>query len=70
MRVKFIIAHIREKCNYIISYIKTWISKNKSIESIYGNWEESYEDLPRWLMVMEKDLLERIIDFKTDHQQK
>ena len=41
-------------------------SKNKAIESIYGNWEESYKGLPQWLMVMEKDLSGTIIDFQTD----
>ena len=35
--VKVIIAHIREKFNYTISYRKAWRAKNKAIESIYGN---------------------------------
>ncbi|KEH36687.1 hypothetical protein MTR_2g018850 [Medicago truncatula] len=64
--VKVIIAHIREKFNYTISYRKAWRAKNKAIESIYGNWEDSYKELPQWLMVMEKDLSGTIIDFQTD----
>jgi len=44
--VKVIIAHIREKFNYTISYRKAWRAKNKEIESIYGNWEESCKELP------------------------
>jgi len=64
--VKVIIAHIREKFNYTVSYRKTWRARNKVIESIYGNWEESYEELPQWLMVMEKDLSGTVIDFQTD----
>ncbi|XP_024628916.1 uncharacterized protein [Medicago truncatula] len=64
--VKVIIAHIREKFNYTVSYRKAWRARNKAIESIYGNWEESYEELPQWLMVMEKDLPGTIIDFQSD----
>ncbi|XP_024632960.2 uncharacterized protein [Medicago truncatula] len=63
--VKVIIAHIREKFNYTVSYRKAWRARNKAIESIYGNWEESYQELPQWLMVMEKDLPGTIIDFQT-----
>jgi len=32
-----IIAHIREKFNYTISYREAWMAKNATIESVYGN---------------------------------
>ncbi|XP_050909859.1 uncharacterized protein LOC127123699 [Lathyrus oleraceus] len=46
LKVKVIIAHVAEKYRYIISYKKAWIAKCKAIESLYGNWETSYSDLP------------------------
>ncbi|CAK8543700.1 unnamed protein product [Lathyrus sativus] len=46
LKVKVIIAHILEKYGYIISYRKAWIAKCKAVESLYGNWETSYNDLP------------------------
>ncbi|XP_050918710.1 uncharacterized protein LOC127136159 [Lathyrus oleraceus] len=46
LKVKHIITHIRETFNYTIFYKKAWISKNKVIATIYGNWETSYNDLP------------------------
>jgi hypothetical protein len=46
LKVKVIIAHVVEKYRYIISYKKAWIAKCKAIESLYGNWETSYNDLP------------------------
>ncbi|XP_050875931.1 uncharacterized protein LOC127079592 [Lathyrus oleraceus] len=51
LKVKVIIAHIAEKYRYIISYRKAWIAKCKTIESLYGNWETSYNDLPQWILV-------------------
>nr|XP_012568213.1 uncharacterized protein LOC105851575 [Cicer arietinum] len=56
IKVKVIIAHIRERYNYTITYRKVWMSKNKAIEMIYGNWEKSYNDIPRWLLTMQKFL--------------
>ncbi|CAK8564629.1 unnamed protein product [Lathyrus sativus] len=52
LKVKVIIAHILEKYGYIISYRKAWIAKCKAVESLYGNWETSYNDLPQWILVM------------------
>ncbi|XP_058775069.1 uncharacterized protein LOC131649320 [Vicia villosa] len=28
---------------------KSWLAKTKAIEQVYGNWEESYKELPRYL---------------------
>ncbi|XP_050889964.1 uncharacterized protein LOC127095297 [Lathyrus oleraceus] len=50
-KVKIIIAHVAEKYRYIISYKKAWIAKCKAIESLYENWETSYNDLPQWILV-------------------
>ncbi|XP_050875427.1 uncharacterized protein LOC127079059 [Lathyrus oleraceus] len=49
--VKVIITHVAEKYRYIISYKKAWIAKCKAIESLYGNWETSYNDLSQWILV-------------------
>ncbi|CAK8532950.1 unnamed protein product [Lathyrus sativus] len=63
--LKVIIAHILEKYRYIISYRKTWIAKCKATESLYGNWETSYNDLPQWIPVMKTYLPRTIIDLQT-----
>ncbi|XP_050897911.1 uncharacterized protein LOC127104800 [Lathyrus oleraceus] len=65
LKVKHIIAHIRETFNYTISYKKAWISKNKAIAAIYGNWETSYNNLPQWLLVMKTFLPGTIIELET-----
>lgn len=65
IKVKSIIAHIREKFNYTTSYRKAWIAKNKAIEDVYGNWEQSYNELPQWLMAMKQYLPETVIILDT-----
>ncbi|XP_050885294.1 uncharacterized protein LOC127088901 [Lathyrus oleraceus] len=51
LKVKVIIAHVAKKYRYIISCKKAWIAKCKVIESLYENWETSYNDLPQWILV-------------------
>ena len=65
LKVKVIIAHVAEKYRYIIMYKKAWIAKCKAIESLYGNWETSYNDLPQWILVMKTYLPGTIIELQT-----
>ncbi|XP_016199983.1 uncharacterized protein LOC107640990 [Arachis ipaensis] len=32
------------------SYRKVWMAKQKATAQIYGDWEESYAELPRWIL--------------------
>jgi len=50
---------------YTITYRKAWMAKNKAPESIYENWEKSFEKLPQWLMVMKNSNPGTIADLKT-----
>ncbi|XP_050890767.1 uncharacterized protein LOC127096212 [Lathyrus oleraceus] len=65
LKVKVIIAHVAEKYMYIISYKKACIAKCKAIESLYGNWETSYNDLPQWILVMKTYLPGTIIELQS-----
>lgn len=37
---------------YFVSYKKAWIAKQKALEIEFGDQEESYNNLPRWLQVV------------------
>ncbi|XP_057746404.1 uncharacterized protein LOC130965659 [Arachis stenosperma] len=39
--------------DYKVSYIKVWLAKQRVIARTYGNWEESYNELSRWLFAMQ-----------------
>jgi hypothetical protein len=49
-----VVAHIRDKYNCTISYKKAWNAKNKAMEANYGNWVQSFNNLPQFLMVLDK----------------
>ncbi|XP_025664715.1 uncharacterized protein [Arachis hypogaea] len=38
---------------YKTFYRKVWLTKQRVIARIYGDWEESYNELPRWLFAMQ-----------------
>ncbi|RYR50018.1 hypothetical protein Ahy_A07g036569 [Arachis hypogaea] len=38
---------------YKTSYRKFWLVKQRVFARIYGDWEESYNELPRWLFAMQ-----------------
>ncbi|GKE15796.1 DNA-binding WRKY transcription factor [Tanacetum coccineum] len=45
--------------------MKVWVGKLKSIEHIYGNWEESYNALPKFLAALQKFNPETIVEWNT-----
>ncbi|XP_057745630.1 uncharacterized protein LOC130963543 [Arachis stenosperma] len=32
------------------TYRRVWLAKQKAVALIYGNWDESYNELPRWVL--------------------
>ncbi|XP_006574001.1 uncharacterized protein LOC114406386 [Glycine soja] len=47
--IKMLIVEIKMIMNYTPSYKKTWLVKQRVLEMIHGNWEESYVKLPKLL---------------------
>ncbi|XP_058776761.1 uncharacterized protein LOC131651108 [Vicia villosa] len=53
VKVKTIISHIVATYNYTPSYRKAWLAKTKAIVLVYGNWEDSYKQLSRFLSALQ-----------------
>ncbi|XP_057718018.1 uncharacterized protein LOC130932656 [Arachis stenosperma] len=47
------------------SYRKVWMAKQKAVAQIYGDWEESYAELPRWMLGIQATLPGTITVLKT-----
>ncbi|KAL6543821.1 hypothetical protein OROGR_010318 [Orobanche gracilis] len=63
--VSVLIAHIRERYTYTTTYKKAWLAKQKAVERIYGNWEESYKEFPKWALAFQHYLPGTVCDFET-----
>ncbi|XP_025672316.1 uncharacterized protein [Arachis hypogaea] len=47
------------------SYRKVWMAKQKAVAQIYGDWEESYAELPRWMLGVQATMPGTITVLKT-----
>ncbi|XP_025627980.1 uncharacterized protein [Arachis hypogaea] len=47
------------------SYRKVWMAKQKAVAQIYGDWEESYAELPRWMLGVQSTMVGTITVLKT-----
>ncbi|XP_025674498.1 uncharacterized protein [Arachis hypogaea] len=47
------------------SYRKVWMEKQKAVAQIYGDWEESYAELPRWMLGVQATRDETVAVLKT-----
>ena len=63
--IKTLIAEIKMFMNYTPSYKKTWLAKQKSLEMIHGNQEESYANLPKLLEALQSYVLGTVVTAQT-----
>ena len=54
IKVKVIIKAVETRFGFKPTYRKARLAKKKAIENVFGNWEESYKELPRWLNALMK----------------
>jgi hypothetical protein len=52
IKVKVIRATVQRSFGKFCTYRKAWMAKQKAIEMVYGNWYESYAELPSWCRVL------------------
>ncbi|RYR16367.1 hypothetical protein Ahy_B04g073370 [Arachis hypogaea] len=65
IKVRSVIADVQSKFNYMISYRKAWLAKQKVVEKIFGGWEASYEALPIWFEAMVKKEPSVAVEYET-----
>jgi len=44
-----LVADIKSHYRYTVTYRRAWIAKEKAITMEYGDWKQSYNEVPRWL---------------------
>nr|KYP33234.1 hypothetical protein KK1_045931 [Cajanus cajan] len=54
IKISLIQERITSQIGFKISYRKAWMAKQKAIVKIFGDWEESYAYLHRWLQYMKE----------------
>ncbi|XP_027342673.1 uncharacterized protein LOC113855290 [Abrus precatorius] len=65
VHISLIQERICAQFGYKISYKKAWKAKQKAIVKVFGDWDESYATLPRWLEYMQLNSPGSVYKLKT-----
>ncbi|PPD84440.1 hypothetical protein GOBAR_DD18619 [Gossypium barbadense] len=52
IKVSILIAEMQARFQYRVSYRKVWIAKQMAIEQLFGDYDSSYNEIQRWIVVM------------------
>jgi len=58
-----IIKRMRSLFGYTVSYKKAWSAKQKAVARAFGNWENSYALLPRWMTALQQYMPGTAVEF-------
>jgi len=61
--IKSLVADIKSHYRYIMTYRRAWITKEKVITMKYGNWDQSYNEVPKWLKLHNTLILRQFSNF-------
>jgi len=65
LTISTFIAFIRQEFGYTITYHNAWLAKQLALEKVYGNWEELYNILPKYLQALKLFVLGTIVRIQT-----
>ncbi|XP_057719343.1 uncharacterized protein LOC130933743 [Arachis stenosperma] len=65
IKVKSVIAEVQGRFNYTVSYRKAWLTKQKAVAKVFGDWEVSYQTLSIWLKSMTLKIPRSHVQIKT-----
>ncbi|XP_021724591.1 uncharacterized protein LOC110691915 [Chenopodium quinoa] len=54
LKIRAIVQVIKDRTEFSITYRKAWLAKQKAIAIIFGDWEKSYEELPRYMQALQE----------------
>ncbi|RYR43643.1 hypothetical protein Ahy_A08g040046 isoform H [Arachis hypogaea] len=63
--IKVLQGSVESAYGYKVSYKKVWLAKQKAIARIYGDWDESYNQLQRYFNALQTFVPGTIVDLQT-----
>ena len=64
MPIKNVIEDIKKTMNYSISYKKAWHTRANAIKMVFGDWDESYRQLPKFMHALQTSNPGTIVTWK------
>ena len=67
IKIKTLIANMLQRFGYIVTYKKTWTTKQKVLEIAFESWEESYSCMLKWTTTTQHFIPGTIVRCKTSN---
>ncbi|GFS36485.1 hypothetical protein Acr_00g0046220 [Actinidia rufa] len=52
-KIASIVENVKNHFGFTVSYKKAWLGRTKAIAMVFGDWDSSYEKLPRFMRTLE-----------------
>ncbi|GFZ11319.1 hypothetical protein Acr_22g0007170 [Actinidia rufa] len=52
-KIASIVENVKNHSGFTVSYKKAWLGRTKAIAMVFGDWDSSYEKLPRFMRTLE-----------------
>ena len=56
---------VKDKFGYDVHYMRVWETRRKAVAKVFGDWDESYHILPKWLNILQLTNLGTKVVWKT-----
>ncbi|XP_019459875.1 PREDICTED: uncharacterized protein LOC109359630 [Lupinus angustifolius] len=66
--VKALVKEVVSRFGYTVTYRKAWTAKQMAMAKIYGDWEGSYKELPRWMNALQYFCPHTIVKYQAHHE--
>ncbi|XP_019423103.1 PREDICTED: uncharacterized protein LOC109360782 [Lupinus angustifolius] len=66
--VKALVKWVVSRFGYTVTYRKAWTAKQMAMAKIYGDWEGSYNELPRWMNALQYFCPDTIVKYQAHHE--
>ncbi|XP_016747576.2 uncharacterized protein [Gossypium hirsutum] len=63
--VSALIIDMQTRFQYRVSYRKAWWAKQMAMQQLYGDWDESYNELQSWISAMVEYVPGTVVDLQT-----
>ncbi|KAF1899795.1 hypothetical protein Lal_00019927 [Lupinus albus] len=67
--IKALVKEVVSRFGFPVTYRKAWTTKQITMSQIYGDWEGSYKELPRWLNDFKCNLPGTIVRYATSRNE-
>lgn len=65
LKIKTMVQLVKEKFDgFQITYKRAWLAKQKAIKLIYGDWEGSYEQLPKYMQALKESNPGTVVEWR------